>query len=81
MSSRVTIFADFNNADAKGRIRLSTTGSLEDIANNNITLKVGLEVRLDDYESLSTNGTLEFSDDENIWVARIDWDNIDEKKG
>jgi hypothetical protein len=68
------IFADFNNADTEGRIRLNTNGSLRDIAN--IQLYNGLEVILNDADELEATGIIEFSQTENIWVAKIDWDNI-----
>ena len=70
------IFADFNNADEKGRVRLSTNGSLNDIKNKNIELVSGKKVLLDDYDELKTFGTLYFSTEENIWVAEINWDDI-----
>jgi hypothetical protein len=40
----------------------------------NIKLVQGLEVLLDDYEGLSVYGTVLFSEEENIWVAKINWD-------
>ena len=73
------IFADFNNADEKGRVRLSTKGSLNDIKNKKIKLVEGKKVLLDDSEELKTLGTLYFSNEENIWVAVINWDDIHSK--
>ena len=73
------IFVDFNNADEKGRVRLSTNGSLNDIKNKNIELVEGKKVLLDDSEELKTLGTLYFSNEENIWVAVINWDDIHSK--
>jgi hypothetical protein len=71
------IFADFNNADTKGRLRLSTVGSLESIKSQGIELYDGLKVMIDDDESLRTLGTVYFSHEENRWVAQIDWNNIE----
>ena len=48
------IFVDFNNADEKGRVRLSTNGSLNDIKNKNIELVNGKKVLLEDFEELKT---------------------------
>ena len=73
------IFVDGNNADEKGRVRLSTNGSLKDIKNKNIKLVEGKKVLLDDSEELKTLGTLYFSNEENIWVAVINWDDIHSK--
>lgn len=70
------VFADFNNADKNGRLRLSTVGSLESIKSYGIELYEGLEILLDDDESLRTMGTVHFSDEENRWVAQIDWNDI-----
>ena len=74
------IFVDFNNADEKGRVRLSTNGSLNDIKNKNIELVEWKKVLLDDYDDLKTFGTLYFSNEENIWVAEINWDDIQHNK-
>ena len=38
-----------------------------------IKLKPGLKVLLDDDEGLATDGVVEFSAKENIWVAKFDW--------
>jgi len=68
------IFADFNNADTKGRVRLTTAGTLADLKTFGLKLEAGLELMLDDREGLSTAGIVEFSEEENIWVAKIDWE-------
>ena len=70
---QLTIFADFNNADILGRIRLNTAGSLDDVKNKMITLKNGLQLIVDDDDGLTAHATVEFSKEENIWVAKIDW--------
>jgi len=71
-----TLFADFHNADMQGRIRLNTVGTLEDIEKLKIQLEPGLEVLIDNNEGLKVLGTVQFSNEENIWVAKIDWDNL-----
>ena len=40
------IFADFNNADMNGRVRLNTSGANENIQGMPIELKEGMEVLL-----------------------------------
>ena len=71
MENQCTIFADFNNADYKGRIRLNTSGTLEDLQRKNLKLEAGLKVILDDADELTALATVEYSDDERIWVARL----------
>jgi hypothetical protein len=80
MNSLPKMFADFNNADEKGRVRLNTTGSMESIQKTNLQLVPGLKILLDDEEGLSTVGDLEFSEDEKIWVAKIDWNALNADK-
>ena len=70
------LFADFNNADRQGRVRLITNGTLSDISRLNLELKDGMKVLLDDHDSLTTIGYIKYSDDEKIWVAEINWDDI-----
>ena len=78
MPTGIKLFADFNNADKNGRVRLNTKGTLDDLANHNIFLKVGLEVLLSDGDSLQAEGIVEYSNVEKIWVARIDWNKVSE---
>jgi len=75
MEPNPKIRVDFQNADRKGRVRLNTKGSIEDINNQKIHLKTGTEVFLYD-EELSVNGTIAFSIEENLWVATIDWNEL-----
>lgn len=68
------IFADFNNADSFGRLRLNVKGSIDDIAYQKLMLHSGMKLRLTDGD-LVADGVVEYSSDENIWVAKINWDN------
>ncbi len=70
------IFADLINSDKQGRVRLITKGAINDIQQQSINMEHGLEVLLYDYDGLETHGTLEFSEIENIWVAKIDWNEV-----
>jgi len=72
MDATPWIWADFNNVDQHGRVRLSVAGALSDIAAQHIALYDGLRVVLSDDE-VCTEGTVRVSHDEG-WVAEIDWD-------
>ncbi len=73
--SRPMIYADFHNADAEGRLRLNTIGTIRDLSRQNITLRDGLPLTLHD-EELEVDGEVCFSHGEDLWVASIDWDAI-----
>ncbi len=72
---RPLVYADFHNADAEGRLRLNTIGTIRDLSRLNITLRDGLPLTLHD-EELEADGDVCFSPGEHIWVAAIDWDAI-----
>jgi hypothetical protein len=72
-----TLRVDFQNADAQGRVRFNTTGAEADIAEQGIELRTGLRVRLLDAE-LAASGEVTWSDDEQLWVAAVDWDDVTE---
>ena len=71
------VYADFHSADAKGRLRLNCVGTVQDSSQQRIVLEEGLHLTLYN-EDLETEGRVQFSTDENIWVAAIDWDAIHE---
>ena len=73
MNNRV--YADLNNADANGRVRLNCVGTIADLAEQQIRLSEGLALTLH-CEDMEADGTVRYSPDENIWVAEIDWDAI-----
>lgn len=76
MKFPIKLSVDFNNCDIDGRVRLNTNGTFEDIRRLKIKLEHGLEVMLDDNEGLTINGIVELSEKENIWVAKFDWDEL-----
>ena len=78
MPTEIKLFADFQNADKQGRVRLNTKGTFDDLSKHNIILKPGLEVLLNDGDNLAVKGVVEYSEGEKIWVARIDWNKISE---
>ena len=69
------VYADFHNADPQGRLRLNCTGTARDLAEKRITLAEGLRLTLSD-EELEADGEVHFAQDENFWVAVIDWNAI-----
>ena len=73
--SRPMVYADFHNADAEGRLRLNTIGTIRDLSRQGITLRDGLPLTLHDDE-LEVDGEVCFSPEEHLWVAAIDWDAI-----
>jgi hypothetical protein len=76
MNSSFKIYADFNNADSKGRIRLNTQGTSHDLKEMGIQLEEGLKILLDDDEGIVALGIVSYSEDEQIWVAEINWQKI-----
>ncbi|MEO8146235.1 MAG: hypothetical protein ABI723_01295 [Bacteroidia bacterium] len=74
------ILVDFHNSDKKGRVRLNTNGTRTDLEKNNIILIEGIELLLHDGDELVTKGIINYSKDENIWVAEIDWNDLKNKE-
>ena len=70
------IYADFNNADRHGRLRLNCHGSVQSISQHGVTLHEGDELLLHD-EELQVRGVAIFSLEEHIWVAIIDWQQVE----
>ena len=66
------IFADLYNADTQGRVRLNCIGTIEDLARQQIVLRDGVRLTLYS-EELAVQGVVEYSTDEQLWVAVIDW--------
>jgi hypothetical protein len=73
------VFADFHNADSQGRLRLNCTGTIEDLARQKIWLKDNLNLILYS-EDLEADGIVQYSHEENVWVAVINWDAIREQE-
>jgi hypothetical protein len=75
------VYADFHNADSRGRLRLNCVGTLEDLARQRVELREGMVLTLysDDLDDqgrldeLLVDGVVSFSDEEHGWVAAIDW--------
>jgi hypothetical protein len=73
------IFADFHNADEQGRLRLNCVGTIEDLSRQNIKLQDGQLLAFYD-EELEVDGVVQYSEEESLWVAAIDWKQIKQVK-
>lgn len=73
------VYADFHNADLKGRLRLNCVGTIKDLSRLHIELRDGLTLTLYS-EELEVDGVVQYSEEEYLWVAAIDWDAIQEVK-
>lgn len=71
------VFADFHNADAKGRVRLNCAGTEADIKRQKIVLQDGQPLIIYS-EELETAGVVHYSEEEKLWTAVIDWSSIQE---
>jgi hypothetical protein len=78
------VYADFHNADSQGRLRLNCVGTIEDLARQQIELRDGLTLTLysDDLDDqgrqdkLLVDAVVSFSEEDDCWVATIDWSEI-----
>ncbi len=68
----LAIYVDFMNADPQGRVRMNCTGTFEDLDRMALSLRDGMRLLVHDDE-LEADGEVSFSQNEQIWVARIDW--------
>ncbi len=73
--SQIRVFADFHNADTQGHLRLNCVGTIQDLASQNVKLCDGQLLTLYS-EELEVDGVVQYSKEENIWVAAIDWNEI-----
>ena len=76
--NKFRVFADFHNADVKGRVRLNCAGTVTDIERHGIELKDGQSIIIYS-EELEVEGIVRYSEEEKLWTAVIDWDAIQEK--
>ena len=70
--SKPVIYADFNNADPRGCLRLNCIGTVEELSRQGVQLREGLQLIVHD-EELEADGEAHFSTEEQIWVALINW--------
>ena len=78
------VYADFQNADSQGRLRLNCVGTVNDLARQQVQLREGLGVMVycEDADEngrparLIAEGMVSYSQEEQCWVAHIDWNQI-----
>lgn len=76
MSDLPRIYADFNNADVAGRLRLNVAGSLADLDRVRDLVEPGSRVIFYS-EDLEVEGSVQHSESEGgIWVGRINWSHL-----
>ncbi len=66
----MSIYADFNNRDADGFIRLNTVGTIESLAANGIALREGLRLIVADGD-LEAEVVVRACGIEKVWRAEI----------
>lgn len=71
------VFADFHNADTKGRVRLNCAGTIADLERQGIALRDGQSLIIYS-EELEVEGVAHYSEEEKLWTALIDWNAIRE---
>ena len=75
------VYADFQNLDEANRLRLTCTGTLQDLAQHGLRLHDGLVLTFysddaDDQgqpDELRVEGVVHYDPAEQCWVATIDW--------
>jgi len=78
------VYADFQNLDDVNRLRLVCAGTRRDLERQKIELREGMALTLytddaDDQgrpDELVADGVAHFNEEENCWVAAIDWQAI-----
>ena len=75
--NKIRIFADFHNADVKGRVRLNCAGTIADLKSQGIVLQNGQPLIIYS-EELEVEGVVHYSEEEKLWTAVLDWDAIQE---
>ena len=75
--NKPSVFADFHNADANGRLRLNCAGTVADLERQKIVLQNGQSLIIYS-EELEVEGVVHYSQEEELWTAVIDWEAIQE---
>ena len=72
-----TIYADFQNADPDGFVRLNTNGTKADLEALGINLAAGQHFVLSDGE-LRADAVIVEPGGEGVWRAKIDWTGLND---
>ena len=75
--NKLRVFADFHNADAKGRVRLNCAGTGSDLKRQKIVMRNGQSLIIYS-EELEVESVVHYSEEEKLWTAVIDWNAIRE---
>src|SRR3972149_6200942 len=83
------IYADFQNVDDYGRLKLTCLGTRQDLQRQGIVLHEGLTLTLytadaDDRgqsDELRAEGVVHYSKDEQCWVAPLNWAELRQASG
>ena len=75
------VYADFHDLDDENRLRLTCTGTREDLARLGIQLRAGLELTFytddandnGDSDDLMVDGVVQFDQKNQCWAASVDW--------
>ena len=68
------VWVDFNNTDRLARVRLNCIGIIEALNWQGIRLVEGLEIGMyQDDRNIEIPGIVQRNEEENIWVAKVDW--------
>ncbi|HEU5285899.1 MAG TPA: hypothetical protein VFU20_05235, partial [Sphingomicrobium sp.] len=78
MTQLLTIYADFQNADREGYVRLNTEGTQADLCRVGLALSEGLRLCLSDGE-LRTTAVVVQPGTEGVWRAKIDWSGLSQE--
>lgn len=73
-----SIFADFNNLNQRGNVKLNTFGTNDDLSRLGITLMEGLLLHLTDTEEFAVSARVRWGGDDG-WIAVVEWP--DQKRG
>jgi hypothetical protein len=81
MATFPRVYADFQKLDDFNRLKLTCAGTAQDLARQGIQLREGLVLTLytddaDDQgqpDEMRAEGVVHYSDQEQCWVAEIDW--------
>ena len=75
--NKPSVFADFHNADVKGRVRLNCAGMVADLKRQKIAMQNSQSLIIYS-EELEVEGVVHYSEEEKLWTAVIDWNAIQE---
>jgi hypothetical protein len=85
MNTLPRIYADFNKADGRGRVILTTVGTQADLETLNLNLSEGLRVLLympdynenEEYDPLEVEATIRRDEERGWWIGEYVWEELD----